>query len=151
MNNAHKKITEANVFEKKDFLTLFIENQMFGIPILEVQDVLNAQKITKVPLAPKEVAGTLNLRGRIVTAIDVRKKLNLAKSENTSSMSVVVEHNNELFSLIIDKVGDVMSLENKDYDPSPVTLEEAWRDISDGIYRLSDKLLVILNISKLLE
>ncbi|MBI1301130.1 MAG: chemotaxis protein CheW [Alphaproteobacteria bacterium] len=143
--------TNEETSSTKDFLTVFIADQVFGIPVLQVQDVLREQKVTKIPLAPPEVAGSLNLRGRIVTAIDVRKRLGLEKSENTNSMSVVVEHNHELFSLIIDRVGDVLSLKNSAFEKNPGTLDPVWRDISTGIYQLQDSLLVVMDVSKLLE
>lgn len=139
-----------------EFLTIHINDQLFGIPVLQVQDVLGEQNLARIPLASPEVAGALNLRGRIVTAIDVKKKLGLISDqedsfdENQKSMSVVVEHDNELYSLIIDKVGDVLSLNDKDYEPSPATLDPVWREVSDGIYRLNERLLVVLDVSKLL-
>ncbi len=136
----------------KDYLTIEIAGQSFGIPVLQVQDVLREQAVTRIPLASSEVAGSLNLRGRIVTAIDVRRRLGLPdRKEDETNMSVVVEHNNELFSLIIDSVGDVLSLEDKNFEKNPGTLEPAWRDISTGIYQLEDDLLVIMDVSKLLE
>lgn len=101
----------------REFVTMIIEGQIFGIPVLQVQDVLGQQKITRVPLAPREVAGSLNLRGRIVTAIDVRTRLGLgAREEKQKSMSVVVDHNGEFYSLIVDQVGEVMSLPASDYE-----------------------------------
>ncbi len=136
----------------KDFLTITIADQTFGIPVLQVQDVLREQAVTRIPLAAPEVAGSLNLRGRIVTAIDVRRRLGLPdRNDDISSMSVVVEHKNELFSLIIDHVGDVLSLEDADFEKNPGTLEQAWRDISSGIYQLESNLLVVMDVSALLE
>ena len=136
----------------RDFLTVEIADQLFGIPVLQVQDVLREQDVTRIPLASSEVAGSLNLRGRIVTAINVRRRLNLPpKAANEQSMSVVVEHDNELFSLIIDDVGDVLSLRNDAFEKNPGTLDPIWRDISTGIYQMDDNLLVIMDVSKLLE
>lgn len=136
----------------RDFLTIKIENQMFGIPVLQVQDVLGSHEVASIPLAPNEVAGALNLRGRIVTAINVRKRLGLNDGADRShQMSVVVEHKNELYSLIIDEVGDVLSLSEDDYEPTPATLDEVWRIVSMGVYRLKDKLLIVLDVPKLLN
>lgn len=134
-----------------DYLTVSIADQRFGIPVLQVQDVLREQVVTKIPLASPEIAGSLNLRGRIVTAIDVRRRLGLPKNDNKTSMSVVVEQDNELFSLIIDKVGDVISLKHAKFDKNPGTLDQAWRDISTGIYQLDNELLIVMDVSKLLE
>lgn len=136
----------------REYVTMMISGQLFGIPVLQVQDVLGAQKITRVPLAPREVAGSLNLRGRIVTAIDVRTRLDLPRREaDQKNMSVVVEYGGELYSLLVDQVGEVLSLPNSDYEKSPVTLDERWREVSDGIYRLSGSLLIVLDVKRLLR
>lgn len=136
----------------RDLLTIMIAGQRFGIPILQVQDVLGEQKVTKIPLAPPEVSGSLNLRGRIVTAINARKRLGLERDDQPhKSMSVVVEHDDELYSLIIDEIGDVMRLKNRDFKPTPGTLDPVWREISSGVYRLKDELLVVLDVPKFLE
>lgn len=145
--------TNASIEPSQDYLTMMIAEQRFGIPILQVQDVLGEQSVTKIPLAPPEVAGSLNLRGRIVTAINVRKRLGMKPAEpgESSEMSVVVEHDAELYSLVIDKIGDVMSLKDKDKEPTPATLDPTWKDISSGIYRLDGELLVILDVPKFLS
>jgi purine-binding chemotaxis protein CheW len=135
-----------------DFVTMTLGGQLFGIPVLQVQDVLAPQKITRIPLAPPEVAGSLNLRGRIVTTIDVRTRLNLPPLEDKrKGMSIVVEHAGELYSLMVDQVGEVMSLPNSDYEHSPPTLDPRWREVSTGIYRLNEKLLVVLDVARLLN
>ena len=138
--------------ENRDYVTMSIGGQLFGIPVLKVQDVLGTQTITRVPLAPVEVAGSLNLRGRIVTAVDVRLRLGLPKRDSDkAAMSVVVEHDNELYSLLVDSVGEVLSLESRDYQRNPPTLNPRLREFSDGIYRLNDSLLVVLSVSSLLN
>lgn len=135
----------------KEMLAIIIADQRFGIPIMQIQDVLRQQPVTKVPLSPPEIAGSLNLRGRIVTAIDVRKRLGIEASSNEGKgMSVVVEHENELYSLIIDSVGDVMKLSDADFENNPATLDPTWRNVSMGIYQLENELLVILDIPKLI-
>ncbi|MTJ80954.1 MAG: chemotaxis protein CheW [Telmatospirillum sp.] len=136
-----------------EFVTMFIEGQMFGIPVLMVQDVLGAQKITRIPLAPPEVAGSLNLRGRIVTAIDVRLRLRLPKrkDEAEDAMSVVVDLKGELYSLRVDSVGEVLSLPSAKFERNPPTLDPLWREFSTGIYRLENKLLVVLDVPRLLD
>jgi len=145
--------TELVAGESRDFVTMTIHNQMFGIPVLTVQDVLAAQVITKIPRAPPEVAGALNLRGRIVTAIDVRTRLHLPPrpKELGKGMNIVVEHEGELYSLIIDVVGEVLSLPVSDYERSPATLDPLWRDVSSGVYRLDGQLLIVLDVNRLLN
>ena len=146
-------IDEIENAQSKEFLTIIIAGQRFGIPILQVQDVLGEQKIAKIPLTPPEVAGSLNLRGRIVTAIDMRRRLGMEpqSDDKSSEMGVVVEHDNELYSLIIDQVGDVMRLKNKNFETTPATLDPLWKEIASGIYRLEDELLVILDVPKFLS
>lgn len=137
--------------DRKDFLTINIDGQMFGIPILQIQDVLGEIRVTRIPLAPPQVSGSLNLRGRIVTAIDVRKCLGLPPIENADRhMSVVVMHDDELYSLIIDSVGDVLTLHDKNFEQNPATLDLTWKSISLGVYRLDGQILVILDVPKLL-
>jgi purine-binding chemotaxis protein CheW len=139
--------------DHEEFVTMFIEGQMFGIPVLMVQDVLGPQKITRIPLAPPEVAGSLNLRGRIVTAIDVRLRLRLPRRQEAQGegMSVVVDMKGELYSLRVDSVGEVLSLPAAKFERNPPTLDPLWREYSDGIYRLADKLLVVLDVPRLLD
>lgn len=144
--------TELAAPETQDYVTMFIEGQLFGIPVLTVQDVLGPQKITRIPLAPREVAGSLNLRGRIVTAIDVRLRLGLSnQGGDNKSMSVVVDMGGELYSLMVDQVGEVLSLPAAKFERNPPTLDLMWREFSTGIYRLEDKLLVVLDVAKLLD
>lgn len=139
--------------DHEEFVTMFIEGQMFGIPVLMVQDVLGPQKITRIPLAPPEVAGSLNLRGRIVTAIDVRLRLRLPsrKEDSGVAMSVVVDMRGELYSLRVDSVGEVLSLPAAKFERNPPTLDPLWREFSTGIYRLENKLLVVLDVPRLLD
>lgn len=135
-----------------EFVTVMVDGQMFGIPVLSVQDVLGPQKITKIPLSPPEIAGVLNLRGRIVTAIDLRRRLRLpGRPEGERGMSVVVEHKGEPYSLIVDSVGEVMALPESAFERNPPTLSARWREISGGIYRLDGKLLVVLEVDKALD
>lgn len=134
----------------EELLTVYISGQEFGIPILQIQDVLGEQHVTPVPLSNSVIDGALNLRGRIVTSINVRKRLGLPEIADARRMSVVVEYDHELFSLLIDKVGDVIKLEKDDFEKTPATLDPLWRDISLGVYRQDSNLLIVLDIAKLL-
>lgn len=134
-----------------EYVTVMISGQRFGVPVLLVQDVLRAQPLAHIPLAPAEVVGSLNLRGRVVTAIDLRIRLGMEpQAEGESSMNVVVEQGGELYSLIVDAVGDVLTLSMDTYEPTPVTLEPGWRDLTEGLHRLEDDLMLILNIEAVL-
>jgi len=135
-----------------EFVTVVIDGQMLGIPVLIVDDVLGARSITPVPLAPRAVAGVLNLRGRIVTAIDVRRRLGLEPLDDRSKcMSVVVEHNGEPYSLLVDSVGEVLAINSAQCHANPPTLPENWRAVSKGIYQLEDDLLLLLDVEGLLN
>lgn len=142
---------EANS-NTSQLLTFMLSEQMFGVPVLQVNDVLGPQKITRTPLAPAAVAGVMNLRGRIVTAIDMRRCLNQPpREQGKSNMSVVVDQDGELFSLMIDSVGDVLDLTRDTYEDVPATLDTAWRSVSSGIHKLHDKILVVLDVEQLLR
>ena len=145
--------SEANVNEGlQDFVTFIIKGQMFGIPVLKVQDILTTDKIAAIPLAPPEVKGSINLRGRIVTVIDVRVRLGLDKRDDDShGMGVTVEHYNDLYTLLVDDVGDVIGLSNESYEDNPSTLDPLWREFASGVYRLDDCLMVVLDVENLLD
>lgn len=137
---------------EQTFVTLTVGEQLFGIPVLTVRDILGPQQITRIPLAMPEVAGSLNLRGRIVTAIDLRRRLGLGFVQPGSRpMSVVVEQGGELYSLLVDQVGEVLSLPADQFEANPPTLDPRWRDFSAGIYRLKGKLLAVLDVEHLLD
>lgn len=148
---AIRKSTAAAKAETRQYVTITIDGQSFGIPVLLVHDVLGAQRITRIPLAPAEVAGSLNLRGRIVTAIDIRRRLGMRdRPADKAPMSVVVEEGGELYSLLVDAVGEVLTLAEADYERHPPTMDPQWRENSTGIYRLNGQLLVVLDVSRLL-
>lgn len=135
----------------EDFVTMSVAGQTFGIPVLHVRDVLGPQRITRVPLAPAEIAGSLNLRGRIVTAVNMRQRLSLPSEDFVEkAMAVVVEHEDEPYSLLVDEVGEVLSLSESQREPNPATLDAKWRQIADGLYRLDGTLLIVLNIGAVL-
>jgi purine-binding chemotaxis protein CheW len=132
-------------------VTLTLAGQLCGVPVLAVRDVLGEQDITPIPLAPPEVAGSLNLRGRIVTAIDLRRRLGLPDAPAGSSrMSVVTEQEGELYALLVDQVSEVMTLPASAFERSPPTLPPQWAAHSTGIYRLPAGLLVMLDVERLL-
>lgn len=135
----------------REFLTFTLDGQLLGIPVLQVQDVLARQKVTRVPLAPPEVEGSLNLRGRIVTAVNLRKRLGIEGEQPAKTMSVVVEHRGDLYSLTVDGVGEVIGLAVAAAEPPPATLEPLWRKHASEIYRLQDRLLVILDINGMFD
>lgn len=133
-------------------VTMSVGKQLCGIPVADVRDVLNAQAITRIPLAPPEIAGSLNLRGRIVTALDVRRRLNLPAAEpGVGRMSLVTEHQGDLYALLVDIVREVLTLPAESLESNPPTLPHIWARHSTGIFQLPGGLLVMLDVSRLLD
>lgn len=137
---------------QKQFVTMRLGAQRFGISVMAVQDVIRKQRITPVPLAPPIIAGALNLRGRIVTAIDMRKRLGLdSYPEPDGIMKIVVEYQHELYALMVDAVGDVLTLSLGSIEKPPANLDETWRQIAAGVHKLDKELLIILDIASVIE
>jgi purine-binding chemotaxis protein CheW len=133
------------------YVTLTLADQLCGVPVLLVRDVLAGQRIARIPLAPPEVAGNLNLRGRIVTAIDLRQRLHLPpRPPNARPMSVVTDQGAELYALLVDQVSEVVCLRTADMERNPPTLPAIWAEHSAGIFRVDDRLMVVLDVAKLL-
>ncbi len=136
----------------RQFVTFTIGSQLCGIPVLQVRDVLAPQEITPIPLAPPAVAGSLNLRGRIVTSVDLRVRLGLPTGGvGQDRMSIVVEHHGDLYSLIIDSIGEVLEPSSEKLERVPATLDASWSSYSTDIYRLDDGLLLVLDIDSVLD
>ena len=137
--------------DEQVFVTLTLADQLCGVPVQSVRDILSEQVITRIPLAPPEIAGSLNLRGRIVTAIDLRRRLKLPPpAADQPRMSVVAEQGGELYALLVDQVSEVLTLRAGAFERNPPTLPPEWAAYSDGIYRLDGKLLVVLDDGRLL-
>ncbi|MXN65438.1 chemotaxis protein CheW [Stappia sp. GBMRC 2046] len=132
------------------YVTVVIGGQLFGLPISQVHDVFMPETVTRVPLAAREVAGVLNLRGRIVTAIDMRKRLHLEPREMGQMMAVGIEHKGESYGLVIDSVGEVLTLSADTREANPSNLDKRWAEIAGGVHRLEGKLMVILDVERLL-
>ena len=137
---------------KNEYVTFFIGKHQFGLDVVSVRDVFKTSKITSIPKSRKEVYGVLNLRGKIVTVIDMYNLLGLNISQkNSSPMYTVVEYKGESYALQIDKVGDVMALSQDTFEESPRTMTESWRNLSKGVHKLKDDLLIILDVNKILS
>ena len=135
-----------------EYVTVLIGGQLFGLPISRVQDVFMPDRLTRVPLAPPEIAGVLNLRGRIVTTIDMRRRLGMApREDNKPSMAVGIELKGESYGLLIDTVGEVMKLGEATLEPNPVNLDPRLARVSAGVHRLDGQLMVILDVDYVLN
>jgi purine-binding chemotaxis protein CheW len=151
-----------------EYVTATIGGQLFGLPIERVQDVFMPERLTRVPLAACEIAGLLNLRGRIVTVVDMRRRLDFAAREPSPSaqdepgkpvaavarraaLAVGIEHKGESYGLLIDQIGEVLKLPAASREDNPVNLEQRLARVSAGVHRLDGKLLVVLDVDRVLD
>lgn len=138
-----------------DYVTVRIGRQLLGLPIHRVRDVFIADRITFVPGAPPEIVGLLNLRGRVVTAICMRQRLGLPKPAIEKSAlnltAIGLDHQGEAYALIVDAVGEVLRLDPGTLEPRPGHLDRAWASLATGVHRLSDQLLVVLDLDAILD
>ena len=135
-----------------EFVTFTTAGQLFGVPIGRVQDVFKPSRITRVPLAGAEIAGVLNLRGRIVTMVDLRRRLDLERgASDRPPIAIGIEARGESFGLLVDAIGEVLKLPNADRGAVPVNLDRKLAAVSAGVYRLDGHLLVVLDIDRVLD
>ena len=134
----------------REYVTAEIGGELIGLPILRVQDVFIPESPTRVPLAPPEIAGMLNLRGRIVTLIDMRRRLGLG-GDAKASLAIGVESRGEHYGLLIDAIGEVLKLDDDAREPNPVNLDPRLARVSMGIHRLNDRLLMMLDVDRVLD
>ena len=134
-----------------EFVTVRIAGQLFGLPILAVEDVFSPNGVTQVPLSISEVAGLLNLRGRIVTAIDMRRRLRLKDRDGDTCMAIGIQHDGEFYGLIVDSVGEVVRLKQDGLEPTPINLNPNWTEVAAGIYQLERELMVLLDVPRVLN
>lgn len=133
-------------------VTMKVDSQIFGVPILAVQDIVEPRQITPVPLAPSAIAGVMNLRGRIVNVIDLRQCLGKLDEDDTNGlMGVTVEYRGDLYTMLVDAIGDVVALPKDEFEKAPATLDENLRRLCTGIYRREDDLLVVLDVERILD
>ncbi|MFZ5693573.1 MAG: chemotaxis protein CheW [Pseudomonadota bacterium] len=134
-----------------EYVTVTIGSQLFGLPISRVQDVFVLHQMTRVPLAPDDIAGVINLRGRIVTAIDLRRRLGLPGDPGRGAMAVGIESEGESYGLVIDGVGEVIKPGLETLESVPVNLDERLKQVASGVHRLDEGLLVVLDVDRLLD
>jgi len=136
----------------QQFCTFLVDGEMFGTPVARVQEVIRQQEMTPVPLAPDVVAGMMNLRGQIVCAIDLRRRLQLPdRAADQTPMSVVVRTNQGTVSLLVDEIGDVIEVTDEARERAPETLQGVAREVIEGVYKLPDRLLLALDVNRVGE
>lgn len=138
---------------EKQFCTFYLDNHLFGIEVLDVQEIIRFQEMTRVPHASRVIKGLINLRGQIVTAIDLRLRLNLIESnfEDLPINIIVRTEDGSAVSFLVDEIGDVLEVSDEDFEEPPETVQVVAQDLIKGIYKLNDRFLVILDTRKLLH
>jgi purine-binding chemotaxis protein CheW len=133
----------------KQYATFFLGDLFLGVEVLKVQEVIRYQEMTPVPLAPDVIEGLINLRGQIVTAIDLRRRLELpARAAGSLPMNVVVRSDDGAVSLLVDEIGDVVEIDDDAYERPPETLKGVARELVTGVYKLKDRLLLVLDTDR---
>ncbi len=136
----------------RQFATFFVEDLFFGIDVLQVQEVLRYQEMTCVPLAQEVIEGLINLRGQIVTAVDMRRRLRLKpRAEGRMPMNTVIRTEEGAVSLLVDEIGDVVEVDADTFEPPPDNVDPATQALLQGVYKLKDRLLLILDTEKAIE
>jgi purine-binding chemotaxis protein CheW len=131
-------------------VTVHVGDQLFGIPILQVRDVFIVPSVTPVPLAPTSVAGLFNLRGRVITMLSVKAMLGQAREDDAGSMTAIgIEWQNEAYGLLVDRIGEVLTLDSNRREPNPTNLDTRWATVSAGVFRLDGSLLVEISLEAL--
>ena len=134
-----------------NFITFLVDGQLFGMPATEVMELARFHELTPVPLAPPAVAGLMNLRGQVVTAVDMRRRLELRpRPDGQQPMNVVLRRDDVLVSLLVDQVGEVIALDDSTFEPVPETLRGVARELVRGVHKLPGRLLLLLDPQKVI-
>lgn len=141
-----------NKLEKRQYSTFQVGDLFFGIEVVKVQEVLRHQEMTRVPLSPSVIEGLINLRGQIVTALDMRRRLGLTLAgEEAAPMNMVIRTEDGAVSLLVDEIGDVIEVPVESYEAVPQNMPAQQKELIDGVYKLPDRLLLTLNIDRVLQ
>lgn len=137
--------------DRLEYVSVKIGGQLFGVEVHEIREVFAPHEVTRVQRAPGDIAGLLNLRGRIVTVVDARFKLGLpARDADAPMMALGLEEGSELFGVLVDEVGEVMRLKSDTLEPAPAHLDPKWRVLLKGVHRLDNQLLAVLDVRALI-
>ena len=137
---------------KQQFCTFFLKDQFFGVPVQHVQEVIRYQEMTRVPLVPPVIRGLINLRGQIVMALDLRRRFGMeARPESQLPMNVVIRTEDSAVSFLVDEIGDVLEVEEENSEPPPATLQGRARDLVRSVYKLRDRLMLVLDTERVVE
>jgi purine-binding chemotaxis protein CheW len=136
----------------RQLCTFFLADRSFAVPVEEVREVIRNQPMARVPLSPAVVSGLINLRGQIVTAIDLRRRLGIGPRTGTEPpVNIIVQTEDMAVSLLVDQIGDVLEVGEEAFETPPETLPEIDRHVVTGLYKLEDRLLVLLDVEKIVD
>ncbi len=138
--------------QSQQFCTFFLDGHFFGVPVQQVQEVIRYQEMTRVPLVAPAVSGLINLRGQIVTAVDLRRRLGMnERAPGQLPMNVVVRTADGALSLLVDEIGDVIEVDEETYEQPPETMKGMARDVISGVHKLPERLLLVLDTERAVE
>ncbi|MEK6233244.1 MAG: chemotaxis protein CheW [Planctomycetales bacterium] len=131
---------------QNQYCTFYLQDHFFGIVVSEAREAIRYQEMTRIPLAPAVVAGLINLRGQIVTAIDLRRRFGMPpRPADQLPMNVIVRADDGEVSLLVDKIGDVIEVDANTFEPLPDTLQDVATDLIRGVYKLDGRLMLVLD------
>ena len=137
---------------RKQFSTFVVDRLLFGVEVEKVQEVIRYQEMTRVPLAPRVVKGLINLRGQIVMAIDLRRRLGLRERAAADlPMNVVVRHDDGAVSFLVDEIGDVLEVDEETFELPPGTVSPEAKELIRGVHKLKEALLIVLDTDRILN
>jgi purine-binding chemotaxis protein CheW len=140
------------VANQQQFCTFFLNHHYFGIPVQQVQEVIRYQEITRVPLVPDAIRGLINLRGQIVIAVELRRRLGMGdRPDCESPMHVVVRTDEGAVSFLVDEIGDVIEVGQEGFEPPPSNVSKEVRAMILGVHKLSERLMHMLDVRKACE
>jgi purine-binding chemotaxis protein CheW len=135
------------------FCTFFLNQIYFGIDVMQIQEVIRYQETTPIPLAANDIRGLINLRGQIITVIELKRRLSMSQeviNDEQTSFNIILENHSQPVSLLVDKMGDVVEVDNRYFEPTPATLKGKIRQMLHGAYKFKDEFLLILDVEKIL-
>ena len=151
MSEFESQHSEDKIEKMRQFSTFFLANRMYGIDVMQVQEIVKPLQMTPIPLAPNYVYGLINLRGQIATAIGLREMFGLESISPDQMMNVIGHVDNTLVSFLVDEIGDVIDVNSELYEPTPETVPLEVRQFIDGVYKIPGQLLSILNLENIMK
>lgn len=146
-----QSVSDVPTAGEESYFTVFAGGEAFGLSVLQTQTIFRITSVTPIPLGPKDIVGLVNLRGKIVTAVSLRRRLGIPVDEVHNSLAIGIEHKGENFALIVDEVGDVLTLDSSMKVPIPAHFDPTRSRFMAGLYKVGNLLVPALNIEALFD